>query len=668
VVSSLSEKRTRGPNKQSPWSRDPEAGLSVLRLALDTTDSIQRARVERMFSGAYAVRRALQRGARDRATAYWAAVHERARDPAAVRARLGLSRQGFEHAAYGHVDGAPHLRSWVTKALAMHLADSVWTGTERHLFRDASGKTQGMPRVGRWYDFVRLPGRARSHTTERKWETFRLHGTLDGHRTTYTRSNGRFAQPHSMRRIEPNGSWWSYAGPLAVVFSGLPGGTVVLPVRLPTAASNQPILDHHLKDAASWHKIDLVRRRDPNAAGGWRYEAHLMVLTARYVSPATQARRAAAAIATNGRSAGIDVNVSNITIASHDHGRDLTMTRIERESDERERDRSRAKRERRRKRALERSRRAMNSDRYQLSKRQAKRARRREAAGLRPQRVIPSGPRDVRSDGRPLQTHRTDQLSASYRRGRAAQAAADASATQARRDHARRVAGALVAQHGFQLVVEDCNISVWSRRWGRSLLAFAPSTLLSAIDDEATTVARIAGTVGGVLRAATQTTALSQHCLCGRRVAKSLGDRTHRCSSCELVGDRDAVAAVLAAHVAFGNRDEPASATVDFDAARGSLADPHTYAALRDTLPSRSFVGRQDVPSESTAYSARDGSFVTWTVRTPDPVVVARRIVGVAPRSTPDETSIQCWTTLERSRTRTNLPRGCGQLQLRDSS
>src|SRR6185295_5839607 len=104
--------------------------------------------------GAYTVRRAVQRDARRRSRACWAAPHERARDPAATRARLGLSRTDLEHAAYAHLDGAPHLRRSVTKALAMHLADSVWVATERHLFVDASGRRHGMPRIGHWYDFT----------------------------------------------------------------------------------------------------------------------------------------------------------------------------------------------------------------------------------------------------------------------------------------------------------------------------------------------------------------------------------------------------------------------------------------------------------------------------------------------------------------------------------
>ena len=669
VASSLSETRTRGPNKGPPWARDPAGDVSVLRLALDTRDEVQRRRLEQMFAGAFSIHRALQRDARARARAYRAAHHERARGPAAVRERLGLSRKALEYAAYDHLNRAPHLRRDVTKALVMHLADSVWNGLSRHLFRDASGKTHGAPHVGRWHDFVRLPGRARSHTDDNKWETFRLHGTLAGHRTAYTRASGRFVQPRRMRPIEPDGSWWRYAGPLAIVFSGLTDGTLVLPVRLPSAPSNQPILDHHLGDPSRWHKIDLVRRRDPNADGGWRYEAHLLVLTERYASATTTARRAAAAIATADRSAGIDLNVSNVTVASHAHGRDLKVTRIDRDVAQRQRDRSRAKRERRRQRALNRSRRAMNRDQYHLSKRQEKRARRLEAAGRPVPQVIPNGPRKARSDGKPLEAYRRDVLSKGYRRGRAQQVATARSTAQARSDHARRTAGWLVATHGFQFVVEDCRVSAWSRRWGASLAAFAPSTLLSAIEHEASEVARISNRPGGVLRAATHTTALSQHCLCGQRVAKTLGDRVHRCPSCRLVGDRDAVAAVLAAHVVFGTRGEPASAVIDFEAARETQADPRTHSLLLEGVRARDFMGRQDVPSESTASSARDGSFITWTVRTPDFVVVARRTVGAVSRSTPDETSSRrCRTTSERSGMRPNLLRSCHQTQLRDTS
>ena len=444
--------------------------MSVLRLALDVHDPLQRRRLERMFEAAYRVRRALQRAARNRVRAYWAAPKARARDASGTRATLGLSRTAFEQDAYAHLDAAPHLRRHVTKALAMHLADSVWSAVERHLFRDATGKRQGLLHVGRWYDFARLPGSARSHTRARKWETFRLHGSLAGHRAAYTGRDGDFAQPRHLDRHEADegADWWTYEGPLALVFSGLADGTLVLPVRLPTAPCNQPILDHHLADPRLWHKVDLVRSRAPHAPGGWRYEAHLMVLTAPFVSPSAKARREEVAVAGAGRVAGIDVNVSNLTIASQMAGGDLRLTRIERDGPTTARDRGQRRRERRRQRALERSRRAANREQYQLSRRQEKRARRRAAAGLPALEVIPQGPRVSRGDGVPLVAYRRDRLSNRYHLLRAGQVADAAASAQARRDRARRIAAEVVRTHGCQLVVEDVAISAWARRWGRA--------------------------------------------------------------------------------------------------------------------------------------------------------------------------------------------------------
>ena len=632
----------------------------MLRLALDTSDPVQRARVEAMFRAAYAVRRAVQREARDRTRAYWAATGERTRDPAAVRNWVGLSRKALEHAAYAHVDAAPHLRRFVTKALALHLADGVWTQAERHLFADARGQRHGMPRVGRWHDFTRLPGRARSHTKTNKWETFRLCGTLAGHRAAYTDRSGDLVQPRRLRPVHSD-AWWDYDGPLAVVFTGLADGALVLPVRLPTAPSNQPILDHHLADPSRWHKIDLVRRRDPNAPGGWRYEAHLMVLTTPYVSPSAAVRRARVAIEAMDRTAGVDVNVSNITVASHEAGREIRVTRVARDATQQQRDRSRSRRERRRQRALDRSRRAMNRAQYQLSRRQDKRARRRAAAGLPPVDVVPMGPRMSRTDGVPLQSYRRDQLSASYRRGRAAQAADAAAAAQARRDRARQVAADLVAAHGYQLVVEDAAISAWSRSWGRAVAAFSPGLLIAALAREARAVATVAGGGGGVQRAATRTTALSQHCPCGARVPKCLADRVHRCPTCQLCGDRDAVAAVLASFVVFAQPYEPRSAQVDYVAAADALPAIRRAVSIPDS-------GWQDTLSESNDRSAREGSFLTWQTSTPDPVAVARRTVGMAPYPTLDETGLR-QTTLDRAWARTNMANKYDLLSyLRDTS
>ncbi len=300
----------------------------------------------------------------------------------------------------------------------------------------------------------------------------------------------------------------------------------------------------------------------------------------------------------------------------------------------------------------------MNRAQYQLSRRQEKRARRRAAAGLRPVDVVPSGPRNARADGVPLQSYRRDQLSASYRRGRAAQAADAAAAAQARRDRARQVAADLVVTHGYQLIVEDASLSAWSRSWGRAVAAFSPGLLIAALDREARAVATVAGggSGGGVQRAATRTTALSQHCPCGARVTKRLAERVHRCPACSLRGDRDAVAAVLASFVVFAQPGEPSSARVDYAATADAL--PAIWRALSN--PSSYLGGWQDTLSESTdlsaigAMTAREGCTLTWRTSTPDPVAVARRNVGMAPYPTLDETGFR-QTTPDRARTRTNM-------------
>ncbi|MGO4426872.1 transposase, partial [Streptomyces sp. MCAF7] len=223
---------------------------------------------------------------------------------------LGLSRTGLEHRAYRHVEHSRWLSDHVSKALAMHQADEVWAGVARHLHPDASGRRAGRPRTGTWWEYTRIPGRARSHTTDRKWETFRLHGTLTGHLNTFRHPalpdhitnpaqaaalpprTSVLAQPRKMPapprptgRI-PTGTldtagrprtraatWFDHTGPLTVVFAGGPTGRgdIVLPVRLPQGAGRWPYLTHYLNDPSRWHKIDLVRRRDAATPGGWVY-------------------------------------------------------------------------------------------------------------------------------------------------------------------------------------------------------------------------------------------------------------------------------------------------------------------------------------------------------------------------------------------------------------
>ena len=340
-------------------------------------------------------------------------------------------------------------------------------------------------------------------------------------------------------------------------------------------------------DPSVWHKIDLVRHRDPHVAGGWSYEAHLLCLVDPYVSQSTIDRRARVPV---GRRAGGDVNVSNISVASHADGTDLRVMTVERTADQKEREQQRRVKERRRQKALDRSRRNSNPDQYHQSKRQERAAQRRADNGLPAKTQFPKGPRRARSDGKPQQAYRKDQLSNSYQQSRAAAAKEARAAAIARRDTARQVAGELVAVHGADLTIEHGSITAWAKAWGRAVHAFTPGLLIAAIEAEIAAVA----TDKTVKRAGTRRTALSQHCLCGRRAKKPLSQRVHLCVECGLIGGRDAVSAVLAACVDMVDPDQPTTATVDYGLAGRLAADPATIPTLRKTL------GVQEHPEAST--------------------------------------------------------------------
>ncbi|MEV6929092.1 hypothetical protein AB0M46_32005 [Dactylosporangium sp. NPDC051485] len=284
-------------------------------------------------------------------------------------------------------------------------------------------------------------------------------------------------------------SWWDHDGPFAMILTGLGGGDLVIPVRLPQGPGRRPVLEHYLAYPDGWHKIDLVRHRDPGAAGGWRYEAHLMVLGPGYTSPAVTQRRQAAALLE--RRGGVDVNVSNLTVVSVPVGPDggLAASRVARTGDHDAVLVEERLRQRRRNRALDRSRRAANPGQYRLSPRQQRRADRRRAVGLPPVQVtVPGGPRVANTVGIPVRAYRHDIASSTYRRLRGRVVADGAARTKAGHTRARITAAALVAVHGAGLVVEDADIRVWARRWGRGIHAFTPGMLLTALRRETTAV------------------------------------------------------------------------------------------------------------------------------------------------------------------------------------
>nr|WP_325505367.1 zinc ribbon domain-containing protein [Mycobacterium sp.] len=607
--------RRRGKSKAPNFKY--QGPVSVIRLELDASDPVVHRRLERQWRAVFRLRRALQRDVADRCRAYWAAHHERDADPKALRERLGLTRKGIEAAAKRHIEASGWMRDHLTKAIGLHVADEVWETVDRHLFPDVSGRRHGPPRVGSWWEFTRIPGRARSHTkTKPTWETYRLVGTLGGHLGAYRHpqlpaeiptggaavdrppGTSILAQPPRLPApARPARSWWDHDGALAVVFTGLPAGDLVLPVRLPQGAGQWAHLRRFLADPSVWHKIDLVRVRDRKAPGGWRYYAHLLTHQVGYQSPATRVRRSEIPI---GRRAGVDANVSNLSVASFpdDQPGRLVVEQI-RCTDEQQQAAARAAtKARARQKALDRSRRNTNPDQYGPSPCQAAQAARRAAKGLAARQISnPGGPRHARADGVPLRGYRHDKLSDRYRLVRCDHAAESRSASQAKQARAAQVAARIVAAHGNTITVEDCRISTWARLGGKRIALFSPGMLVTAL------AAECAATGGQLHRAGTRTTALSQHCLCGNHVPKTLAQRTHHCPECGWHADRDVASAILAACVTLADPEDPRTARVDYRPAH----------ALRAWLASQQewegSVNRRQPPTPSDGVgSARTGS------------------------------------------------------------
>lgn len=607
--------RRRGKSKAANFTYN--GPVAVIRLELDLDDEHTRRRLERQWEAVFRLRRALQRDAAARCRAYWAAHHERARDPKGLRERLGLTRKGMEAAAKAHIEASVWMRVHLTKAVGLHVADEVWETIDRHLFADASGRRHGPPRVGSWWNFTRIPGRARSHTkAQPTWETYRLAGSLDGHLATYRHPQlpaaVRTAQHAADQRTgtsilaQPgrlpaparpvSRSWWDHDGALAVVFTGLSAGDLVMAVRLPAGAGQWPHLAHFLADPSIWHKIDLVRVADRKALGGWRYYAHLLVHQAGYQSASTIARRAQIPA---GRRAGVDANVSNLAVASFavDQPGRLAVEQILCTPAQQHAAARTAKQARGRQKALDRSRRNTNADQYAPSVRQHKRADRRAADEMGAKQIAnPGGARHARADGVPLRAYRKDNLSGRYRRARCDHAAQARRASQAKQARAAETAASIVATHGNAITIEDCRISTWARLWGKRIALFSPGMLVAALEQECH------ATGGQLSRADTRTTAMSQHCLCGARVPKILDQRTHDCRECGLRADRDIASAVLAACVDFTDPDDPRTAVVDYrlaHAIRDGLASPQEWEGS---------VNRHQSPPSHDGGSARTGS------------------------------------------------------------
>ena len=595
----------------------------------------------------------------------------------AIRPRFasawGCRRRRFEYAAYDHVDAAPHLRQYVTKALAMHLADSVWSATERHLFRDTTGARQGMPGVSR---LVRLHAATRSCALA-------YQGAHVGDVPALRLARRPSRRVHRRRRMLPAAAAHAPDRRADAIVVGLrralsrscsracPAARSSCRCGCRPSPSNQPILDHHLADPERWHKIDVVRRRDPNAAGGWRYEAHLMVLVAPYVAPAVAARRERAA--------------ENDRRSPRRHRRQR-LQHHGRVARARARSACHARRARRRRQGARDqagSARAAPAARPRslASRGQSRRstncpsARTSAPVAARPRachrrRSSRAGPRRVRSDGKPLQAYRKDQLSRSVplpargagRRRRVRHAGPPRPRTSDRRV-ARRRARLRARRRGHRPAELGPDVGPRARR---VLARHAPRR--DRARGRARSLVSPASSAASCVRRLAPPRCRSTACAALASPRRSATAST-TASRVDLRGDRDAVAATLAACVRV-EPNKPASAAIDHSLTAALLYDLRTRTVLLDTLP-ESVKGRQDVPSESTAHSARDGSFVAEKGPTSHRYAVRWLGEPLAWRRVQPRMSLARYqTTSERTRMRTNLTGDCAETstQLRDSS
>jgi hypothetical protein len=125
-------------------------------------------------------------------------------------------------------------------------------------------------------------------------------------------------------------------------------------------------------------------------------------------------------------------------------------------------------------------------------------------------------------------------------------------ATQARAGALERkrlieiTAAQIVRELGPNLLTEKVKPKQWTCLWGKQIGQFAPSKLMKAIETEAVRAG------GSLTPFPTNTTALSQTCLCGKRVKKPLSQRTHTCGCVTINGEehhRDLFSAFLATSV-----------------------------------------------------------------------------------------------------------------------
>ncbi len=147
--------------------------------------------------------------------------------------------------------------------------------------------------------------------------------------------------------------------------------------------------------------------------------------------------------------------------------------------------------------------------------------------------------------------------------------------------------------HGRAIACEKLNYVSWQKNFPRAVRDRAPGALVQ-------TIRRKAVSAGGdrLFEYATNTTALSQICLCGDRRKKPLSQRVHRCG-CGVTEHRDLFSAYLGLHV---RTDAEGLDRLDLEAANHGWLRRHDIDGCRDpatSSPNRR--GRRHPPTRRSA-------------------------------------------------------------------
>ncbi len=125
--------------------------------------------------------------------------------------------------------------------------------------------------------------------------------------------------------------------------------------------------------------------------------------------------------------------------------------------------------------------------------------------------------------------------------------------------HRKSLHGKLVNQTlalGKNIKTEKVSVKAWQKNYGKSIGFKSPASFQSELKRKAESAG------GTVLMFSTRKTALSQTCLCGNKQKKSLSQRVHHCSVCNLRMQRDILSAYLSRHV------DPKTETLSIQSAR----------------------------------------------------------------------------------------------------